>query len=211
MINVLVADNQTLTREGIGNILANIVDIRVVGYSSNMNELENNIIRFKPEVLIIDHGYSSRFTTFDIQKIKDRFNSIRFLVLSNRQARNKIIEIVNLGIKNFIFKECSREELVHAIYNTARGEQFYCKNTFETLFGNKLIPEKTDDANQLSSRELEIIHLIAEGMTNPEIAEKLFLSIHTIKTHRKNMIKKLGFTFKNAAEVAAFIHSTEFI
>jgi len=91
-----------------------------------------------------------------------------------------------------------------------RANSFFCKNTFETLFGNKLIPEQAE-VSQLSPRELEIIRLIAEGMTNNEIAEKLYLSFHTVKTHRKNIIKKLGFSFKNTAEFASFIESNNFI
>jgi DNA-binding CsgD family transcriptional regulator len=69
-----------------------------------------------------------------------------------------------------------------------------------------LLPEKDDTIPQLSSRETELIHLIAEDLTNKEIADKLFLSVHTIKTHRKNIIKKLGFSFKNTTKLAQLIN-----
>jgi DNA-binding NarL/FixJ family response regulator len=206
VINILIADNQTLTREGISSMLSNIIDIQVVGNAKSSIELEQMIANLKPQVLIIDHNYNQRFTIQDIKNIYSRFAFTRILVLSNRQSKNEILKVINLGVKNYVSKECSREELVHAIYTASKGEQFFCKNTFETLFGSKLLPEKDDATPALSSRETEIIHLIAEGMTNKEIAEKLFLSIHTIKTHRKNIIKKLGFTFKNTAEFASLIN-----
>ncbi|MES2378712.1 MAG: response regulator transcription factor [Bacteroidota bacterium] len=206
MIDVLIADNQTLTREGVKATLANILDINIIGTAAYPIEMEQLLINRKPRVVILDPNYSQRFTATDIKNIKLKHNNTRVLVLSNRQSREEIQTLIDLGIKNYVFKECSREELVHAIYSAAKDEQFFCKNTFETLFGNKLLPEKDDNIPQLSSRETELIHLIAEGLTNKEIADKLFLSVHTIKTHRKNIIKKLGFSFKNTTELAQLLN-----
>lgn len=208
MIDVLIADNQPLTREGIKATLANIVDINIIGTAAYLIELEQLLITRKPRVIILDPNYNHRFTIADIKNIKLKHSNSRILVLSNRQSREEIQTLIDLGIKNYVFKECSREELVHAIYSAAKGEQFFCKNTFQTLFGNKLLPEKDDNIPQLSSRETELIHLIAEGLTNKEIADKLFLSVHTIKTHRKNIIKKLGFSFKNTTELAQLLNKS---
>jgi DNA-binding NarL/FixJ family response regulator len=204
MINVLIADNQILTREGIRSMLSNIIDINVIGSAKSSVELEQIITELKPQVIIIDHDYNNKFTIKDIQNIYSNHKNTRILVLSNRQARDKVLEVIDLGIKNYVFKECNREELVTAVYKTANGEQYFCQNTFETLFGSKLLAEKEEPVSALSSRETEIIQLIAAGMTNKEIAEKLFLSVHTIKTHRKNIIKKIGFTFKNAADLMVY-------
>jgi DNA-binding NarL/FixJ family response regulator len=206
LIDVLIADNQPLTREGVKATLSNIVDINIIGTVAYSIELEQLLITRKPRVIILDPNYNQRFTAADIKNIKLKHSNTRVLVLSNRQSREEIQTLIDLGIKNYVFKECSREELVHAIYSAAKGEQFFCKNTFQTLFGNKLLPEKDDNIPQLSSRETELIHLIAEGLTNKEIADKLFLSVHTIKTHRKNIIKKLGFSFKNTTELAQLIN-----
>ena len=204
MIDVLIADSQILTREGIKSMLSDIIDIRIIGSAKSSGEMEQLIVELKPQVIIIDHDYNNRFTIKDIQNVYSNHSYTRILVLSNRAAKNKVLDIIDLGIKNYVFKECSREELVTAVYKTANDEQFFCKNTFETLFGSKLLPEREEPVNALSSRETEIVQLIAAGMTNKEIAEKLFLSIHTIKTHRKNIIKKIGFTFKNAADLMIY-------
>ncbi len=208
MIDVLIADNQPLTREGIKATLANIVDINIIGTAAYAIELEQLLITCKPRVIILDPNYNQRFTTADIKNIKLKHSNSQVLVLSNRQSREEIQTLIDLGVKNYVFKECSREELVHAIYSAAKGEQFFCKNTFQMLFGNKLLPEKDDNIPQLSPRETELIHLIAEGLTNKEIADKLFLSVHTIKTHRKNIIKKVGFSFKNTTELAQLLNKT---
>jgi two-component system NarL family response regulator len=203
MINVLIADSQRLTREGIASILSGITDIDVKGLVTNRAELEEMISAYKPDVIIIDHLNNS-----EIKKINTRFNFAHVLVLSNKQQKSEILELVSLGIKALVSKDCSKQELIHAIYAAAKGKQFYCENILQTLFGNKITGKSVDDIPSLSSRETEIIHLIAEGMTNKDIAEKLFLSVHTIKTHRKNIIKKMGFTFKNTAEFASLIQSS---
>ena len=208
MIDIVIADNQTLTREGIKATLANIVDINVAGTAAYPIELEQLLINRKPRVVIVDPNYNQRFTIADISNIKLKHSNVRVLVLSNRKSREDIQTVIDLGVKNYVSKECSREELVHAIYSAAKGEQFFCKKTFETLFGSKLLPEKDDNIPQLSSRETELIHLIAEGLTNKEIADRLFLSVHTIKTHRKNIIRKLGFSFKNTTELAQLLNNT---
>jgi DNA-binding NarL/FixJ family response regulator len=202
MINVLIADSQLLTREGIASILSGITDIYVTGVVTNRADLEEMISAYKPHVIIIDHLNNS-----EIKKINTKLDFAHVLVLSNKQQKSEILELVSLGIKALVSKDCSRQELIHAVYAAAKGKQFYCENILQTLFGNKITGKSVDDIPSLSYRETEIIHLIAEGMTNKQIAEKLFLSIHTIKTHRKNIIKKLGFTFKNTAEFASLIQS----
>lgn len=196
MINVLIADNQLLTREGVASILTGISDISISGQVNNRADLAQMIIAYRPDVIIIDHLNSS-----ELKKINNHHDLSRVLVLSNKKQKGEILETLGLGIKNYISKECTRQELVHAIYATAQGKQFFCENTLQVLFGNKITGKNIDDTPLLSQRETEIVNLVTEGLTNKEIAEKLFLSIHTVKTHRKNIIKKLGFTFKNATEL----------
>jgi two-component system NarL family response regulator len=124
--------------------------------------------------------------------------------LSNSLNRNEVSDLVEHGITNHLFKECSHNDLIRAVYATAKGEQLLNEDAIQ--------PDLIDQLNindgikaSLSSREAEIVKLIARGCTNKQIAEKLYLSIHTIKTHRKNIIKKLGFTFKNASELILLI------
>lgn len=201
MINILIADNQFLTREGLITVLTGIKDFHISGLASNPAELEEMLLEFKPEVIIIDHNYEHNFSNEDIKKIHARFHDTHILILSNKQQKQEILEAIDLGVKTYVLKECSTDEIINAVYATAKGEVFYCEKTMQTLFGNKLPPKKIDGVPLLSYRETEIVQLIATGLANKEIAEKLYLSIHTIKTHRKNIIKKLGFTFKHASEL----------
>jgi len=207
MINVLIADKQVLTREGLMALLANNKDIQVTGNAGTDAELEQMMIALKPHVLIIDHHYSNHFNIDNIKSLTARFGFTRILILSNRQQREEILDFIEHNIKNYLFKECTPDEIIKAVYATARGEQFFCKNTVQTLFGDSEHLKKVPGISLLSPREIEIVHLVAEGLTNKEIAGKLFLSFHTVKTHRKNIIKKLGFTFKNATELISLTGS----
>jgi DNA-binding NarL/FixJ family response regulator len=205
LIDIVLADNQVLTREGLKAALSDIIDIGIVGYTANGLELQQMVGALEPSVVLIDPNHDQRFTAVDIAAIYSKYSFTNILVLTNRKQRNEITALLELGVKNHVSKECSKEELVRAIYATAKKEQFFCKQTYEILFGGKLIAQKGDLIPQLSPREKELIYLIADGLTNNDIAEKLFLSVHTIKTHRKNIIKKLGFTFKNVAELALIL------
>src|ERR1700761_9751445 len=100
MIRVLIADSQILTSEGITSILSGIADIQIVGRLINKADLEPLIISTKPDVVIADH-----LNTAGINKINKQFDFARILVLSNKQQKNEILEVVNLGIKNYISKE----------------------------------------------------------------------------------------------------------
>jgi len=200
MPNVLIADNQYLTYKGLVATLSDITDIRIVGKAATQAELRQMIAQLKPDVVIIDHKYSDHFSIGTIKSIPQEFSFSRILILSNRQHKNEILDFINDGIINYVTKTCSLNELIQAIYATAKGEQFFCTVTAQTLFGDTL---PSGEIPQLSPRETEILHLITEGLPNKDIAERLFLSVHTVKTHRKNIIKKLGFTFKNAAGLAS--------
>lgn len=201
MIDILIADNQELTREGIKMVLSGRADLRIAGQAVDIAELEEQIKALKPQVVIIDHNYRDHFNADDIKAVHLKFSKSRLLIISNIQNREEILNLIDHGIQNYVFKECSSDELVAAVYATAKGEQFFCGDTLQTIAGD--LPAADEQPN-LSIRETEVVQLVAAGLTNKEIAAKLYLSIHTVKTHRKNIIKKLGFTFKNAADLMGY-------
>lgn len=208
MIRILIADCQLLTREGIISLFTSINDIQVID-SIHSNQLKHLIVKLKPQVVLMDHSYVSHLYLPGTTTINSKFKPANFLVLFNKQDSNKVLRLINQGINCYICKESSRQEIIDAVYATAKGEKFFCKCSAKLFSGKPPSTEKDTATPMLSPREKEIIHLISEGMTNQKIAEKLFLSFHTIKTHRKNIIKKLGFTFKNTAELAAFLSAQD--
>jgi DNA-binding NarL/FixJ family response regulator len=204
MIKVLLADNQILTHLGITHSLAHIADIDITAKASNLLELEEQILSSKPDIMIIDHGYNKLLTLTHLLHIRSHY-AVRILVISNNRQRAEVMEVINSGIKNYISKTASHDELVRAIYATAKGEQYFCSGILRVLAENELPEKSIAGVHLLSTRETEIIYLIADGLPNKDIADKLFLSVHTVKTHRKNIIKKLGINFKNASELILLI------
>lgn len=204
MINLIIADNQVLTREGLIALLADIDNINITGIADTPAQLKAMLAHLKPDVIVMDIDVHN-FSIGDVKDVQEGFSLTQVLILSNRKQKNEILEVVNEGLKNFVGKTCTRDELIDAIYATAKGEQYFCESTMKTLFGDKLPGKKVEGLPVLSSRETEIVNLIAEGKQNKDIADQLFLSVHTVRTHRKNIIKKLGFTFKNAAELVLLI------
>lgn len=201
MINLLVADNQPLTREGCVAMLSATSNLNITGLPTNQAQLKEQIITLKPQVVIIDHHFDDEFGVDFIAELSEQFKSTHILILSDHQNRDDIVALSERGI-NYISKRCNSTEIIEAVHATAGGQPYFCKSIQQIL---QPLPIAT--LPQLSVREAEIVQLIADGLTNKDIADRLYISIHTIKTHRKNIIKKLGFTFKNAAELTSLIQS----
>jgi DNA-binding NarL/FixJ family response regulator len=193
MIRTLIADKQLLTRKGITSILSESPDIEIIGEATDNEQLEYAIRELKPDVTLFD---AADFTLTDSQPTN-------LLVLYNPGCITGVLELVQAGVQNCICKNCSHEEIIKAVHLTAKGERFFCGYSLLHLQSQPaVIPSQLA---LLSERETEIVNLIATGMANKAIAEQLFLSIHTVSTHRKNIIKKLGFTFKNAADLVNYL------
>ena len=205
MINVIIADSQALTSKGLLAVFAKISDIQVIGTAANPVELQQLLAENVPELIVADPLYNEQFNLTHLKSISGQYPAIQFLILSQRRSKPELVELINQGFKCCVCKEAGIEELIQAVYTSARGERFLCEQTMHVLFGNQLLSGHKNEARVLSYRETEIVNLIANGMASREIADKLFLSVHTIKTHRKNIIKKLGFTFKNATELILLI------
>src|SRR5436190_14765379 len=120
MIDVVIADNQLLTREGIGAVLSPLKDVHVLGYAPTVAVLDQMIRQSEPKVVIVDHDPDSDFSIDDIKNISARFHFTNVLVLSNNPNRGTIIELIEHGIKNHISKYCQKDDLVKAIYATAK-------------------------------------------------------------------------------------------
>jgi DNA-binding NarL/FixJ family response regulator len=208
MIKVLIADIQLLTREGISALLSPISAIKIVDNAVNFAQLEKLARKHKPDVIILD----DHFIANEIPDLALHFAPARLLLLSAALQRTDFLAFQARGIESYLSKHCTAGELIEAVHTTAKYEAYICSRTSEIVSAVEIVSDKAEVISQLSVRETEIVHLIAEGLPNKDIAEKLFLSVHTIKTHRKNIIKKLGFTFKNAAELVLLLSTlNEFI
>jgi DNA-binding NarL/FixJ family response regulator len=191
-INIVLADPQFVTRTGIKTVLAQVAEFRIISEVKSSQELIKEIKAKQPDVIIIDYNVPGHFQIEDLGKVRSLSPKTKVMVISSDHDKNNIYKVLDSGIKNFITKECDSEEIVQAVRATARGEKFFCAKVVDIILEKHFnVKNQHCEATQLSQRETEIVQLIAEGLTGREIADRLFLSHHTISTHRKNILKKL--------------------
>jgi DNA-binding NarL/FixJ family response regulator len=210
-MQVILADSNELIRFGLRTILAAQAGISIVGEARNEEELLAQLKNFGADVVLIDftaHGFSIDIVPKALSKFKD----LRFVAITEAQHAPILIDALKSGVTSYVKKDCELAEIIDAVKETAQGKQFFCGQILETIQkANIDISElNTEEFNcgpiTLSERENEIITLIAEGQTNEQIAELLFLSKHTINTHRKNIMAKLG--VKNTAGIVMYAVKT---
>jgi DNA-binding NarL/FixJ family response regulator len=191
-IKIIIADTQYLVRIGLVNLLSANKDFTILSEAINSEELLEMVKLHKPEVVIFDYNNPKSFLIEDISNIKEISPKTNFLVISADDNKANIYKVIEAGAISFLTKECDKEEIIGAIYATAKNEKFLCHKVIDIIIEKHM---HTDEDNckafNLSLRETEIIKLTAKGWTAKTIAGHLFLSTHTIYTHKKNIMKKL--------------------
>jgi DNA-binding NarL/FixJ family response regulator len=192
MIRIVIADAQYLIRIGLQNLLSERKDFCISGEASNSSELLRLVRQFHPHVVIFDYNSEKNFLIDDIAMVKNISPETNFLIISADSCKSNIYRVIELGAVSFLTKECDKEEIINAIYATAKNEKFLCHKVIDIIIEKHIhTDEDTCKAFNLSLRETEIIKLTAKGWDAKTIAGHLFLSTHTIYTHKKNIMKKL--------------------
>ncbi|MBC7864726.1 MAG: response regulator transcription factor [Bacteroidia bacterium] len=206
-IRILIADNSVIVRRGLQSLLANVEEFILVGECVEKNEIQEQILLKKPDVIIADTS-ALNILAEDIKKIKKSNKKVKILAITGFLAKSEFKKTLDAGVTSFLLKECDREEIIEAVIKTEAGEQFLCGKIAEILTSDK--EYKSAESLKavscagfgITEREMEIVQLISEGLSNKQIADKLFLSTHTVNTHRKNIMCKLG--VNNTAGVVMF-------
>ncbi|MEK6615152.1 MAG: response regulator transcription factor [Bacteroidota bacterium] len=200
-IKILIADNSYLIREGFRSIINDNNEFKLVGEAPKAEDLSEKLFLHRPHVLVIDYT-SLYFCIDDILVIHQQFPEVNILAVTNPQSKTIISKAIENGVVSHLLKDCGKDEIIEAIYSTAKGHKFFCgkivdiilkdKDASTLLSMTKASEEVSCDGIKPSAREIEIIQLVADGLTNKQIAAQLFLSVHTVTTHRKNIMSKLG-------------------
>jgi DNA-binding NarL/FixJ family response regulator len=206
-MNVIIADGNDLIRIGLRTILAAERDISIVGEALNNEGLIAQIKSFGASLVLIDYT-SSGFDIDVVPKILNINKHVKFIAITPEQSAQTLVDALRSGVTSYVKKDCELAEIVNAVTETGHGNKFFCGQILETIQRANIDVNDLDfdsftcEPVVLSERENEIIILIAEGLTNEQIAEQLFLSKHTINTHRKNIMSKLG--VKNTAGIVMY-------
>jgi len=212
VITLLLADSNELVRIGLRTVFKDS-EFQIIGEASETDELLSQVKSFHPDVVLIDYT-SDGFTIDAVLAAKNVSEKVKFVGITPLQDAQTLVHAIKSGVTSYIKKDCSLEEIKNAVFETSQNNAFFCGTILETIRQEGINVDSieavdfTCDPVMLSEREQEIITMIAEGMTNAVISEKLFLSKHTVNTHRKNIMAKLG--VKNTAGIVMYAVKEKF-
>lgn len=194
-IRVLVIDDHPMVLEGMRSLLTNIEYIAVTGIASNAFEAMQLLKEITVDVAIVDINLPD-MSGLELTKIvKTEYPRVNVLAMSTFKERSYIAQMIENGASGYLLKSASKEEIEDAIKGAFIGKLYLSLD----LSLIELKEQLTKPVPIISSREKEVLKLIADGLTNPQIADKLFISLHTAVSHRKNLLTK--FEVNNTASL----------
>jgi len=194
-IRVLIVDDHPMVLEGMKALLSNFNYITVVGTARNAFEAMDLLKATPADVAIVDINLPEVNGIELTAKIKKEFPVVKVLAMSTFTERSYISQMIQNGASGYLVKSASKEEIEAAILSAKEGKLYLSIDNQNVDLNTELI----SDVPIVSRREKEVLQLIVDGLTNPQIAEKLFISLHTVDSHRKNLLTK--FNVNNTASL----------
>ncbi len=194
LVDVIIADDHLLIREGLKKLLAGEADLKLVAEARDAEEVLDVVERTEGDVLVLDITMPGASGLELIQRVREKKPDLGILILSMHPERLFAMRALRMGASGYISKEEAADELMNAIRKVAAGRKYISEELAEQL-ASKLDEEWDRPPHQsLSDRELQVFRMIAEGKTVAQIAEILYLSKSTVNTYRSRILKKMGMT-----------------
>lgn len=200
MIKIIHIDEHPIVRSGIQSILASAEDIEIVSSVKNVDtffEEMKHIPASFVHVVMFDIYSPNDLEIENIRRIKKAYGKLIILVMAMYSNESFILKSIKAGAKGILSNQTNRNEIVEAMYTLRNGYEYLGKSITNIVLNSYLNRSGAgdsfqDDMAQLSLREIEVLKLFGEGMTNQEIADKLFISIRTVESHKSNIMKKIN-------------------
>ena len=207
-ITILIADDHKIFREGLAELLGKEQNMRVVGEAGKSSEILDILKNRNVDIILMDidmgeEEISGIDLTAEITKLNTK---TKVLALSMHGDKNYIVKMLEAGATGYILKNAGKEEMINAIQTVANGNTYFSSQVSAKLLEQIINPSSTKknkpEGTPLTEREIEVLKLIVDEYSNPEIAEMLFISVRTVDTHRRNLLDKLG--AKNTAGLVKY-------
>lgn len=208
-VRILIAESQYLIVEGLKSILSRYNGLELCACAENKETLFQILHAKEIDIVILDPLNLDHFRIDDLDTLFALNPTTHVLIISEISKQDAVHRIVETGVRGYLTKTCDEKEIIDAIYALMGGEKMYCHKVLNILLAQEKEGETDCAATVLSEREVEIIRLIANGYTTRQIADTLFRSFHTITTHRRNIMKKLG--INSASELMIYAVNTGLI
>jgi DNA-binding NarL/FixJ family response regulator len=191
--SVFIVDDHYMVIEGIRSLLQNEKNIEWMGHATNAASCLAFLKTQQPDIILMDINLPDKSGIDLCREVKEKYPSVFIIGLSTFNQQSFIQKMMDNGASGYVLKNASQEELTEAIGTVIKGKTYLSFEVFQTM------RDKSTNNFVLTTREKEVLELIADGMTNNEIAQKLFVSSTTVDTHRKNLLSK--FEVKNTASL----------
>ena len=200
---ILIADDHAMIRDGVKNLIKQNKDLIVVGEANSGSQTLELYETHNPDLLIIDISMPDMNGMEISRTILSRNPKANIIILSMYDDEDYISRCLEYGVKGYVVKNESGSELEYAIKSVLSGKNYFSRQAQDVIFKkytqNVTKKKERETTIKLTRREIEIIKLIADGLTSQQMADQLFISPRTVETHRANLMKKVG--VKNAIEL----------
>lgn len=203
-IKVFITDDHYMVIEGIHALLQNENGVEWVGHATNAASCLAFLQHQQPDVILMDINLPDKSGIDLCKEVKEQYPQIFILGLSTFNQQSFIQKMMDHGASGYVLKNATSEELIDAIETVVLGKTYFSHEAAQVIIQNK-----DENKPMITRREIEVLELISTGMTNAEIADKLFVSTSTIDTHRKNLLAK--FEAKNVASLVRMAIEKKYI
>jgi len=197
-IKIMLIDDHQIVRDGIKVLLESLENVKVIGEASNVAELLEQLKYNQPDIIVTDISMPdiSGIELTKMMKMDQKYQNIKILILSMYTGEDFVFNAIKAGAKGYLPKNTTRNELFEAVNTIYNGDEYFSESISNIILKSYIKKVKSDENEEkkeaLSIREIEILKLFAQGSTNHEIADKLFISIRTVESHKNHIMHKLA-------------------
>ena len=206
MIKVLLVDDHEMVRLGVSAYLSVQKDIEVIAQAENGKIGVEKALELKPDIILMDLVMPVMDGIEATKEILSKWKEAKIIIVTSFIDDEKVYPAISAGAKSYLLKTSSASEIAQAIRDTYRGEGVFEKEVSEKLEHRHEVEEEFRLYEELTSREKEVLLLIAQGKSNQEIADECFITLKTVKTHVSNILSKLQVEDRTQATIYAFKH-----
>lgn len=206
MIKLLLVDDHQMVRLGLSSFFSVQEDIKVVGEAENGQKGVDLAIELKPDIILMDLVMEVMDGTAATKEIIKKWPEAKIMILTSFIDDEKVYPAMQAGACGYILKTSSAQEIADAVRSTFNGKNYIEEKVSTILEEKRVNSDKHDLHERLTSRENEVVQLISKGYTNQEIADELFITLKTVKTHVSNILSKLEVEDRTQVAIYAFRH-----
>jgi two-component system response regulator NreC len=191
MVSIVLADDHTIVRKGFRMLLEHEPDFNVLGEAGDGKEAVELALRLKPSVVLMDIMMPELNGFQATQRLRLMDDTIKVLIVSMYSSQDHVHQVIQSGASGYLLKHCAPKDLVAAVREVAKGKTYFTPTVSRQVLDFKK-RYRADRSTVLTTREFEVLQMVAEGKTNKEIGSSLFISVKTVEKHRQRLMDKLG-------------------